>query len=133
MELAACVQTTCASDSADNIRSIFIGKKLARGHPFSQMGVDAVAAWDSKKGRLGLALINYSTDQEVALSMHLNGVSSAATINAWRINGPNLAAINQPGQPESVTTLQLSGRVALDQPVKLPPHSITVLRVNNTP
>jgi alpha-N-arabinofuranosidase len=110
-----------------------LGGVLAPVQLEGHVPVDAVAAWDSKQGRLGLALINYSTDQEVALSMHLNGVSSAATVNAWSINGPNLAAINQPGQPESVTTLQLSNRVALDQPVKLPPHSVTVLRVSNTP
>ena len=93
--------------------------------------VDAVAAWDNKTGRLGLALINYSTGQEVALTLRLNGVSSAPALTAWRINGPNLGAINQPGRPESVTTVRLSEGITLDQPLKLPPHSILVLRAEN--
>jgi len=93
--------------------------------------VDAVAAWDEQTGRLGLALINYSTDREAALPIRLNGVASPPTASAWRINGPSLAAINQPGQPESVTTIPLSGGISLDRPVELPPHSIMVLRMEN--
>jgi alpha-N-arabinofuranosidase len=93
--------------------------------------VDAVAAWDNQTGRLGLALINYSAGQEAVLPIRLNGVSSPPTVSAWRIDGPGLAAINQPGQPESVTTIPLSGGVSLDRPVKLPPHSILVLRVGS--
>ncbi|NQT12894.1 MAG: hypothetical protein HQ582_09095, partial [Planctomycetes bacterium] len=46
---------------------------------------------------------------------------------AWRIDGPSLGAINVPGQPEQVTTTQLAEAVALDRPITLPAHSVTVL------
>jgi alpha-N-arabinofuranosidase len=105
--------------------------RLAPAQLDGNLPVDAVAAWDNQTGRLGLALINYSTDQEAVLPIRLNGVSPAPAVIAWRIDGPSLAAINQPGQPESVATVQLSDNVALDRPVKLPPHSILVLRAEN--
>jgi len=105
--------------------------KLVPVQLHGNLPVDAVAAWDHQTGRLGLALINYSADQEAVLPIRLDGASSPPTVSAWRINGPSLAAINQPGQPESVTTIPLSGGVSLDRPVELPPHSILVLRVEN--
>ncbi len=105
-----------------------LGGRLVPAQLDGGLPVDAVAAWDGKTGRLGLALINYSTDQEAVLPIRLNGVSPAPAVIAWLINGPSLAAINQPGRPESVTTVHLSDIVALDRPVKLPPHSILVLR-----
>jgi alpha-N-arabinofuranosidase len=108
------------------LRGILVPTQLDGNLP-----VDAVAAWDNQTGRLGLALINYSTDQEAVLPIRLKGVLPAPTVIAWRINGPSLAAINKPGQPESVTTVHLSDSVALDRPVKLPPHSILVLRAEN--
>jgi len=105
--------------------------RLAPAELDGSLPVDAVAAWDSQAGRLGLALINYSPDQEAVLPIRLNGVSPPAAAIGWRINGPSLGAINQPGRPESVTTVDLLDSVALDGPVRIPPHSITVLRAEN--
>ena len=105
--------------------------RLAPAELDGSLPVDAVAAWDSQAGRLGLALINYSSDREAVLPIRLNGVSPTAAAIGWRINGPSLGAINQPGRPESVTTVHLPDRVALDRPVRIPPHSILVLRAEN--
>jgi hypothetical protein len=43
------------------------------------------------------------------------------------IDGPALTSINVPGEPEAVTTHTLAA-VDLVKPVRLPAHSITVLK-----
>jgi alpha-L-arabinofuranosidase len=89
--------------------------------------VDAVAALDQKTGRLCLGLVNYSPSEDVALSLKAVAGGMPRTAQAWRINGPSLAAINVPGKPELVTTQGLPS-VDLGEPIQLPAHSITVLR-----
>lgn len=89
--------------------------------------LDAVAAWDQKTHTLSLALINYSPDREIALEIQAPGLAKPRSTAAWRINGPSLGAINLPGQPENVTTTQLTGPLSPDGPFTLPAHSITVV------
>jgi len=89
--------------------------------------LDAVAGWDQKNRALSLGLINYSPDRDLALEIQLTGFPKPRRIAAWRINGPSLGAINVPGQPETVTTTRLTEPVALDKPVTLLAHSITVV------
>jgi len=89
--------------------------------------LDAVAAWDQKTRALNLALINYSPDREIALEIQAPGLARPRSTAAWRVNGPSLGAINVPGQPESVTTTQLTAPLAPDRPLLLPAHSITVV------
>jgi len=92
--------------------------------------VDAVAALDTKSGRLSLGLVNYSVAEEVLLSLRTAGGSLPHSAQAWRINGPGLTSINVPGEPETVTTRTLA-RLDLAKPVRLPAHSITVLKGEN--
>jgi alpha-L-arabinofuranosidase len=89
--------------------------------------VDAVAAVDQKTCRLSLGLVNYSPAKEVVLSLKAAGGTLPRTALAWRINGPSLGAINVPGKPEAVTTQTLPA-VDLGEPIRLPAHSITVLK-----
>ena len=91
------------------------------------MPVDAVAAVDQKTCRLSLGLVNYSPAKEVVLSLKAAGSTLPRTALAWRINGPSLGAINVPGKPEAVTTQTLPA-VDLGEPIRLPAHSITVLK-----
>jgi alpha-N-arabinofuranosidase len=93
----------------------------------AEVQVDAIAALDRKTGRLSLGLVNYSPAREVLLSFKPASGTLPRTAQAWRINGPSLAAINVPGEPEAVTTRTLP-LVDLGEPVRLPPHSITVLK-----
>jgi hypothetical protein len=88
---------------------------------------DAVATLDRKSGRLSLGLVNYSPSYEVALSLKAAGGTLPRTGYAWRIHGPNLAAINVPGQAVAVTTEPLPA-IDLGAPMRLPAHSITVLK-----
>jgi len=89
--------------------------------------VDAVAALDRKTGRLSLGLVNYSPTEEVTLSLKAATGALPRPAQAWRINGPSLAAINVPGRPEAVTTRTLPA-IDLGEPMRLPAHSITVLK-----
>ena len=88
--------------------------------------LDAVAAADRKTGQVSTGLVNYSSDQEVVVKIDCSDGKPRLAAQGWRINGPSLSAINIPGQPEAITTEALAP-VSLDQPVRLPAHSITVL------
>ena len=87
--------------------------------------IDAVAACDRTRGTVAIGLINYSTNTEISVSVSL-GQAAMSPATLWRISGPNLAAINIPGQPESVTTRQLPDPDPACKLLSLPPHSITV-------
>jgi alpha-N-arabinofuranosidase len=89
--------------------------------------LDAVAALDKKTGILSLGLVNFSPNQDVAVSLRFGGAARLDTAAAWRINGPALGSFNTPGKPEDVTTTKLAEPLALDKPIVLPAHSITVL------
>jgi alpha-N-arabinofuranosidase len=93
----------------------------------AEVPVDAVAALDRKTGCLSLGLVNYSPAEEVALPLKAAGGALPRTAQVWRINGPSLGAINAPGQPEAVTT-QTVPPIDLAAPIRLPAHSITVLK-----
>ncbi|HOX55430.1 MAG TPA: alpha-L-arabinofuranosidase C-terminal domain-containing protein [Candidatus Paceibacterota bacterium] len=104
-----------------------VGGSLVPARLSAAVPVDAVAALDAKNGHLSLGLVNYSASEEVVLSLKTSAGTLPRTAQAWRINGPSLTAINVPGKPESVTTSTLPA-VDLGQPIRLPAHSITVLR-----
>ncbi len=105
-----------------------VGGSLASVKLNPEVPVDAVAAVDPKTGRLSLGLVNYSPAEEVVLSVKATGSApSHAAAQAWRIDGPSLGAINVPGKPETVTTQQLP-TVDIGEPIRLPTHSITVLK-----
>ena len=89
--------------------------------------IDVVAAWDEKTQTVSVGLINYSPNDDVSVTLMLEGVQAHAPATAWRIHGPSLDAINVPGEPESITTVQLAAP-AIDEPILLPAHSITVLQ-----
>jgi len=91
--------------------------------------LDVVAAVDDTDKSVSLALINFSPDLNVALSLDLRGVRDTSTARAWRIDGPSLGAINVPGQSEQVTTTDVSPSLAPNRSIVLPRHSITVLKV----
>ena len=74
-----------------------------------------------------LGLVNYSPGEEVVLSLQAARGTLPRTAQAWRIHGPSLGAIKVPGKPEAVTTQALPA-VDLGQPIRLPAHSITVLK-----
>ena len=89
--------------------------------------LDAVSALDKKTGILSIGLVNFSPNQDVAVSLRPSVVGKLAPASAWRINGPALGSFNTPGQPEDVTTTKPAEPVLLDKPIVLPAHSITVL------
>jgi alpha-N-arabinofuranosidase len=92
--------------------------------------VDAVAGLDANAGAVGVALVNFSPNQGASVTLSVKGLAKApSSSTAWRINGPSLTATNIPGQPEAVTTTQLPEPIALDKPIALPAHSITVLEI----
>jgi alpha-N-arabinofuranosidase len=90
--------------------------------------IDAVAAWDEKAQALSVGLVNYSPQDEVSVTLEIAGLRALAPASVWRIHGPNLDAINVPGQPESITTVPLAEPFDTEKPISLPPHSITVVR-----
>ena len=101
-----------------------LGGHLAPARFSGEAPVDAVAVVDKQTGRLTLGLVNYSPGQEVVLQLEASAGTLPRRWGGWRINGPSLAAMNVPGQPEAVITERLP---AVSLPVRLPPHSITVL------
>ena len=88
--------------------------------------LDAVAAVDRKTGQVSTGLVNYSPDREMVAKIDCGARKPRLAAQGWRINGPSLSAINIPGQPEAITTEALPP-VSLDQSIRLPAHSITVL------
>jgi alpha-N-arabinofuranosidase len=120
-----------ALDTAGHLLALYrakVGGLLVPAQLEAAPTVDAVAAWDRKTGVLSVGLINFSPSQDVALALRVEGGAGPGPVKAWRIHGANLGAINVPGQPEAVTTQPLP-ETALDQPIRLPRHSITVLQV----
>ncbi len=117
-------------DSVGHVLALYrtqVGGKLIPVNLTAGVPVDAVAALDQKTSRLSLGLVNYSPTEEVALSLKSVGGALPRAAHAWRINGPSLEAINVPGKPEAVTTQTLP-TVELGAPIRLPAHSITVLK-----
>ena len=92
--------------------------------------VDAVAARDIKLGALSIGLINFSAGDDIAAAVRLPPGINYAAVTAWRIGGPDLGAINVPGQAEFVTTTAVPGSAGLER-IILPRHSITVLRADS--
>ncbi len=91
--------------------------------------LDAVAAIDRKCGVLTLGLINYSPREIVSLKLRLSDKASrSATV--WRIKGASLGEMNIPGKPEAVKVARLDEIWSPDQPLVLPAHSITVVRLD---
>lgn len=107
------------------------GGRLAPATLSAKTTVDAVAAWDPQSGVLAVGLINYSPRSEVAMRLRVQGAGKQPAATIWRIDGPDLGAINVPGQPEKVTTARLPRRADLNQPLILPAHSISVLEMKN--
>jgi alpha-N-arabinofuranosidase len=91
--------------------------------------LDAAAAWDAQAGLLSLALVNSSLDRELELTVQPADLPAGATAEGWQIAG-ELEAFNTPGQDEKVTVKPL-GALNLDGPIRLPPHSITVVQVRS--
>ena len=94
----------------------------------SGSAVDALAAWDPRARALSLGLIHHSPSAEAIVVPQVSGLKRFGSVSAWRIGGPSLGATNIPGKPETVTTTPLHEPFALNQPVRLPRHSITVVR-----
>jgi alpha-N-arabinofuranosidase len=117
-------------DSVGHLLALYraqVGGSLVAGKLNAEVPVDAVAAFDRKTGRLSLGLMNYSPTEEVMLSLNACSGTLPSMAQVWRINGPSLGAINVPGKPEAVTTQTLPS-VDLGEPIRLPAHSITVLK-----
>jgi alpha-L-arabinofuranosidase len=105
-----------------------LGGSLVPTELADDVPIDAVAAWDKKAQTLAIGLINYSPQDEVSVMLEIAGLRGLGPATAWRIHGPSLDAINIPGQPESITTVQLPESIDTDKSIGLPPHSITVLQ-----
>ncbi|MGO8749160.1 MAG: alpha-L-arabinofuranosidase C-terminal domain-containing protein [Thermoguttaceae bacterium] len=90
--------------------------------------LDAVAAVDKKRGILTVGLVNYSPREAVSLRLRLSQ-KAGASVTVWRIGGAALGDINIPGKPEMVTPVRLEGAWSPDQPLVLPAHSITVVKL----
>jgi len=123
-------RTHAVLDSVGHVLALYraqVGGSLVPVKLSSEVRVDAVAALDPKTGRLALGLVNYSPAEDVVLSLKAAAGALPRTAQAWRINGPSLAAINVPGKSEAVTTQTLPV-VDLGEPIRLPAHSITVLK-----
>jgi len=105
-----------------------VGGKLLPVKLSAEVPVDAVAALDSKTGRVAVGLINYSSSQKVTVSLVASAGTLAPQARGWRINGPSLDAINIPEHRPLISTETLP-TVDLGQPVRLPAHSITVVSI----
>ena len=117
-------------DSVGHLLALYraqVGGRLVPVSLGAEVPVDAVAALDRKTGLLSLGLVNYSSAEEVVLPLKAVGGALPRTAQAWQINGPSLGAINVPGKPGAVTT-QVLPPADLTTPIRLPAHSITVLK-----
>jgi alpha-N-arabinofuranosidase len=92
--------------------------------------LDAAAAWDAQAGLLSLALVNSSLDRELDVTLRPAGLPAGAAAEGWLIAG-ELEAFNTPGQDEQVTVKPL-GALSLEKPIRLRPHSITVVQVRSS-
>jgi alpha-L-arabinofuranosidase len=116
-------------DSVGHLLALYrarVGGNLIPVRLSGAVPLDVVAAIEKKTGQVSVGLVNYSADQELAVRIDSGAAKGTRSAQSWRINGPSLGAINVPGQPEAITTEALPS-ISLDQPVRLPSHSITVL------
>jgi alpha-N-arabinofuranosidase len=116
-------------DSVGHLLALYrarVGGNLIPVKLSGKVPLDAVAAVQKKTGRVSAGLVNFSASEEVMVRLDCGSMKGGGAAHAWRINGPSLSAINVPGQPETITTEALPP-VSLDQPMRLPAHSITVL------
>jgi alpha-L-arabinofuranosidase len=90
--------------------------------------VDAIATVDSKQNRIAVALVNFSPEAEQTLQLWSEAGQLPDSVEAWRITGPGLGALNIPGQKESVTTERI-GKLRVADGIRLAPHSVTVLEI----
>ncbi len=123
-------RTRAAMDPAGHVLALYrahLGGALAPMEAAGEAPVDAVAARDAKAGTISVGLVNYSPDKDVSVALRIGGQAPPAAAG-WRINGPSLGSINVPGRPEEVTTTSLGESVALDKPLVLPAHSVTVIK-----
>ena len=91
--------------------------------------LDTVAAIDKARGVLTVGLVNYSPREAVSLRLRLSH-KAGASATVWRIQGAALGDMNIAGKPEMVTLARLEGAWSPDQPLVLPAHSITVVRLD---
>jgi alpha-N-arabinofuranosidase len=92
--------------------------------------LDVVAAWDEGSRSVSLVLVNYSALDEVSGLIELEGARETGRMRIWQIKAPALDATNIPGKPQGVGTARPDRSYALDYPISLPPHSVTVVRVD---
>jgi alpha-N-arabinofuranosidase len=117
-------------DSVGHLLTLYraqVGGSLVSLKLSADVPVDAVAALERKTGRFSVGLVNFSPSEEVVLLLKAADGALPRTAQAWRISGPSLSSINVPGKPETVTTRRLTA-VDLGDPIRLPAHSITVLK-----
>lgn len=122
-----------ALDPVGHVLALYRGRVNGAVVPVTLSGdakADVVATWDHRKGRLALGLVNYSPDAECEIGVGIVGARANGITDSWQINGPALDSINVPGKPEGVTTSPLALDRDLGQPLRLPPHSITVIEVS---
>jgi alpha-L-arabinofuranosidase len=116
-------------DSVGHLLALYrarVGGNLIPLKLSGEASLDAIATMDKRTGQVSIGLVNYSPKDELIVKIERGALKGGGIVRGWRINGPSLSAINIPGQPELITTQSLPP-TALDQPVQLPAHSITVL------
>lgn len=91
--------------------------------------LDAIAATNDQDKTISIGLINYSPESNLSVALDLRGARENPMVRAWRIDGPRLDSINVPGQPEAVTTEEVTVSLAPGSRLILPRHSITVLKI----
>lgn len=106
-----------------NLRGNVVPVQVPEGLP-----IDVVAARDMKTGDLSLGIVNYSVSQDFDVEVDIAGGVERSTL-VWVIHARALTDTNVPGQVEQVT-LKPSRGIMLPGKLRLPKHSITVVRYN---
>jgi len=104
-----------------------------RSDPFEHNGaripaLDAAATCDESQRSWRLALVNRHPDQSLACSLFFDGQPQAGTLSASLLQGDSTDAYNDIDQPERVRPEPV-GLVCADGAVTLPPHSVTILKI----
>lgn len=90
--------------------------------------LDIAAALTEDGKYLTIGIVN-PTDKEVAIQFMFDNVNPGEGVQRFEIAGNDPLDFNDPDQPQKIDIVELKAKTDINQPVQVPPYSVTLLKV----